>query len=239
MMLRILIPAVIGLLFSCTSNENMQEAPDPADTAIVNSSVKTRQQLVNLDHGFFVEFSDERREGSTIVYHYMRLSRNTGVVLIDSTFTYLLEDKIFPMVIPKPDDRFEILMEVNNGTENNFLHWIFVEGDKFMNSSTLPLFVSRQFDLNKDGVFEFAGFTHFTEPLVRDGQKFTQYNPLLFYRITQNGLVLDSALTIERNKLIYGDFYGFVYNRNIEVPTSSTHKFDEEIRRIKKMAVTQ
>jgi hypothetical protein len=221
------------LLSSCNTPDNLREHKDPRDTIIRNSSLRPVQKLLTLDHGFYAEFSDKIGSDATEQYKYMRLSRNTGMVMVDSVHNYVIEEKMYPMVIPKKEDRFEILMEIKNDPEQNHLQWIFVDGDQLMNTGILPLFISGKFDINRDGRSELAGFTHFTETLTRDGTQFTVYNPLLFYGITDNGLKLDSGLTREVNTRIYGEFRGFLYDKNAEFPVDATKRFDEEVRRIK------
>lgn len=65
-------------------------------------------------------------------------------------------------------------------------------------------------------------------------EELTVYNPIIFYTLSTNGLVLDSSLTITVNRQIYGDFYGYHYNSNNEMPISVVKKFDETINKIKK-----
>ncbi|MDD4971276.1 MAG: hypothetical protein PHT07_17745 [Paludibacter sp.] len=60
----------------------------------------------------------------------------------------------------------------------------------------------------------------------------TAYNPIMYYKLTTTGFQLDSTLTIERNKVIYGEFYGYKYNAKIEMPISVLKELDKEKNRI-------
>jgi hypothetical protein len=51
--------------------------------------------------------------------------------------------------------------------------------------------------------------------------------------LTSKGLELDSALTIAKNKSIYGAFYGYEYNNTIPIPLSVIgNQFTDELKRI-------
>ena len=91
--------------------------------------------------------------------------------------------------------------------------------------------MSKASNLDKDDNLELAGFWDWAETYGENGS-LTTYNPIIYYELNQNGINLDSSLTISINKEIYGNFYGFEYNEKVEIRTSASKKWKNEIDRI-------
>ena len=95
----------------------------------------------------------------------------------------------------------------------------------------MPTFEGKPNDINKVGIKEYACFCDYSQ-VWGDGNNLTAYNPILYYSVTTEGLLLDSLLTKERNEMIYGKFYGFAFSEKDEQPIKVTENFEQELKRI-------
>ncbi len=188
-------------------------------------------KIINLDFGFKAVAQKEEDFGKFKTYSYFELIRNDKVLFADSSAEYEFGDKMYPLVLRTDDNSFELLFEINDRPSKNYLNRIFIKDGKMVGQDKLPTFIGKPVDINKDGTNEYAGFMFYGQAFGRD-YDLTGYNPILYYSFTKTGLHLDSALTKQRNELIYGHFYGFEYSAQFEQPTSTMKKFEEEIKLI-------
>jgi hypothetical protein len=146
---------------------------------------------------------------------------------------YQFEDKLYPIVLKTVNDKYELLFEINDRPNKNYLKRIIVIDNKVAQVDKLPTFISRPKDLDDDGIKEYAGFWDYSQ-IWGENNALIAYNPILYYSISENGLELDSSLTIEKNGAIYGDFHGFEFSEKQEMPISTNEAFDKEISFITK-----
>lgn len=187
---------------------------------------------INLDYGFKILIGRKEAFQDFNTYSYLELIRNNTTIYIDSSLTeYEFNNKLFPILINAGENSFELLIEVNNRPNKNFLKIIYIQDNKLSKQDELPAFESSHIDINKDGIKEYAGFWDYFQ-IWEENNNLTSYNPILYYSITPNGLFLDSLLTKQRNEMIYGAFYGFSFDETKEQPISVIKKFEKELELI-------
>ncbi len=162
------------------------------------------------------------------------LTHKKKLLYLDTSLTeYEFSDKLYPMVRALDGGTMELLVEINNRPNKNYLKRFIFSQDKLLHTDSLPTFISTASNLDTDANLEFAGYL-VVEETWGDNNEFIAYNPIIYYELLPNGIVLDSALTHAKNQAIYGQFYGYSYNENIEIGASKLKKRDAEIARIRR-----
>ncbi len=122
-------------------------------------------------------------------------------------------------------------LEVNDRPSKSYHFILTVKDDSIIAVNKVPTFITTPVNLDKDQNIEVAGFWDYSQTWGPDNS-LTAYNPILYYEITNDGLLLDSSLTIKRNTIIYGEFKGYNFSVKIEMPVSTLDKMGDEIKRI-------
>ena len=73
-------------------------------------------------------------------------------------------------------------------------------------SQILPVFGSKPEYINGRNVY--SGYLNIADKPCNDCDS-GYYNPILYYQVTENGIFLDSTITIMKNTIKWGGFYGF------------------------------
>lgn len=190
-------------------------------------------KTIKLDFDFKVYVGREEDFEEFTTYSFFKLTRGDKTNFTDSSLTeYEFGNKLFPIALKTGTNSFELLFEINDRPNKNYLRRLFIDGDKLIRLDKLPTFEGKAIDINQDGVKKYAGYWDYFQ-IWGENDELTVYNPILSYSVTSSGLKLDSLMTRKRNKKIYGDFYGFYYNEVLEIPISVLQKFEEELNRIK------
>lgn len=225
---------------SCNKTNQIQQSSvattqsDSDSTKISPSLDKNEKLVMNLTNGFVIAAGDCEDFESFKTYYSILITRYGSVVYEDKEFVeYEFGDKLYPILLETGKNKFELLLEVNDRPLRNYLERLTILNDKVIRMDTLPTFISKPNDYDKDGVKEFAGYWAHIEPWGVN-EELISYNPINFYELSKDGLALDSSLTITVNQKIYGGFYGYRFNVNMEMPIGVLKKFDEEIEKIKK-----
>lgn len=224
---------VLTVLISCKQTvKEVNNLATNADTTEINESIDKDLKTIKLDFDFVVAVGQEEDFEKFKTYTFFHLTRNNATIYIDSSLTeYEFGNKFFPIVIKTGDNSFELLFEINNRPNKNYLKRLFIKNNKLVGQDKLPTFEAEPIDINKDGIKEYAGFWDYSE-VWGENHNLTAYNPILYYSVTPTGLKLDSFLTRERNEMIYGKFYGFSFSENDEQPISVAEKFGQELKLI-------
>jgi hypothetical protein len=210
------------------TNKSMTTSLKPRTNEIINQDLKT----IKLDFNFIVSLGKEEDYEKFKTYKLFHLTRNNTTIFIDSLLTeYEFENKLFPIIIKTEDNSFELLFEINDRPNKNYLKRLIVKDNKLVRQDKLPTFEAKPIDINNDGITEYAGYWDYSQ-VWGDDNNLTAYNPILYYSITTKGLLLDSLLTIERNKMIYGEFYGFEFSEINAQSISVKEKFKQELKKI-------
>ena len=165
-------------------------------------------------------------------YTLFILTHNNKPIYTDTSLTeYEFGDKLYPIVRAIDKETFEVFTEVNFRPGKNYLSYFKIRRDKIIDRQKLPTFISKAANLDNDDTLEYAGFWDGTETWG-ENNSLTGYSPIIYYEIKPDGLHIDSLLTIDKNKSIYGSFKGFEYNQKFEMPVSVKVKFNQEIERM-------
>ena len=201
--------------------------------AVLTAFKPTDKKTINLNHGFNVTVGQVEDFGNFITYTFFELTRNNEIIYSDSSLTeYEFGDKLYPIVVKTGENNFELLFEINDRPNKGYLKRLFIKNNILCKEDTLPTFIAEAKDLDNDGVKEYAGFWDYAQ-VWGANNNLTAYNPIIYYEIKNSGLEIDSVLTIERNKAIYGQFYGFSFSEEKEQSTSSLKLFSKELNKIK------
>jgi hypothetical protein len=228
---------LIFFILSACSSGNVPKtvgSPDlPADTLQTQSNIDNQvEKTIKLGYGFEIKVGRNEDLPPLQVYSLFILTHNKNPIYIDTSFTeYELGDTLYPIVRAIDHETFEVLVEINDRLLKNYVKYFKVFEDQIIYTEKMPTFISSATNLDEDGNLELAGYWGAGETWGNN-YSLTGYDPIIYFEIKPTGIMLDSALTISKNREFYADFYGFKYNEKIEFKTSETQKRDEEIDRI-------
>ncbi len=188
-----------------------------------------------LNNNFKVKFSKGESFGNFKTFNSITVLHKGVKVYSGNKYEYELGDKLYPFIIKTGENSFELLLEVNDRPNKNFLQHVKIKNNKTFQINKLPTFIAKAADLENNHTLEFAGFWGYSE-VWGDHNSLTDYNPILFYKITSTGIMLDTVLTIQRNTSIYGVFKGFEDDTNKPVSVKRAKQFQSEIARIEAVA---
>jgi hypothetical protein len=197
---------------------------------------KQMQKTVSLSNSFKIRAGMVENFGNFSTYTLLSLSRKGKTIFIDTTnkTEYEFGDSLYPMVNTTGDNSFEVLVEVNDRPNKNYLKRFQIRNDKLIKLDTLPTFFGKAKNLDKDNKLEYAGLWDWGEEWEdKTNQRRTVYNPIIYYELTPVGLKLDTSLTIEKNRTIYGEFKGYHYSERSSIRVNELgDRFKNEIKRI-------
>ena len=221
------------------NDEDVNQIPKPTE---ISETTTSDFKTLEFDFGFKVTVGEEEDFETFKTYTYFKLERNNKIVYLDSLIKkngrifcteYEFGDKLFPIILQTENNSFELLFEVNDRPNKNYLKRLFISNDKLVGQDKLPTFEAQPIDINNDGIKEYAGFWDYSQNWG-ENYSLTAYNPILYYSVTETGLKLDSLLTKQRNEIIYGQFYGFSFSEEIEMQKSVVdEKFEQELKIIR------
>jgi DNA-binding transcriptional regulator WhiA len=228
---------LIACILTACSNGNEQKTVSSTDISADNLQTKSSidkqvQKTLKLDYDFEIKIGQKEDFEKFETYTLFILTNKKKQLYLDTSLTeYEFGDKLYPIVRQLDKETFEVLVEVNDRPSKNYLKYFRVHQDKIVSTEKLPTFISRASNLDTDDNLELAGFWDWGETWGDNGS-LTAYNPIIYYELKPSGITLDSTLTISKNKEIFGGFHGFKYNEKVEIKTSKTKKWDNEIGRI-------
>lgn len=240
---RLFILGLIAILTACNlkdkSTEKVMNQKQISTDSILERDNNTDTNIkieksIKLANGFIVKIGKGEDYKTFIIYSFFELIYSNIVIYADTMREYEFGDKLYPIVLHTGADKYELLFEVNNRPNKNYLLRLFVQNKRIVKNDTLPTFITKAYDLDGDGIKEYAGYWDDSQ-VWGDNNDSTAYNPILFYKVESTGLILDSALTRKRNKKIYGEFYGFNFSEKHAVTVAKYKIFGAEVDKIEKM----
>lgn len=196
---------------------------------------KTIQAPELSKYGFEIFAEKGEDYGDFITYSSVIIKHNQKNIYVDTSNEYEFSNTLYPLIFKISDSRFELLIEVNSRPNKNYLSLLHIQNDKVIKIDTLPTFLCKGKKLSQGNSIIYAGMWDDSEEWTdKNKQRLTVYNPIMFYKVTDHGISLDTSLTIKRNKLVYGSFKGFQYSEQTPIKVKSLgNKLNMEIRRIK------
>jgi len=141
------------------------------------------------------------------------------LIFKDSLNEYWLtgyESNQYPKFSSCRDGSFQLLIEVDERPNQNELARLTISINGQLHQDRLPIFNWNPADIDNDGKLEVSGILTNGETIANGDTAF--YNPTLVYELADNCLSFDSLATIEKNKKIWGQFYGYQYNDSLLLP---------------------
>jgi len=227
-MIRLLLIPFFILFVSCDQsvNKNQIEIENKGN----NPNTIQKYKTFKLDFDFTVLAGKDEDFGDFKTYSLLHLKRKKETVFIDSSLTeYEFRRELFPLIVKSGENSFELLLEINNRPNKNYLKRIFVQNNGMIKEDKLPIFESKPADINDDGIKEYGGYWEYAQ-VWGENDELTAYNPILYYNRTNSGFKLDSSLTKKRNEKIYGKFYGYSFNEELEQSAKIMEDFNNELR---------
>ena len=226
------------LLIGCeAAPENQKKAPlIVSDT--LSSNLKKDSTVYSLDTTIFIgsgfevsckqdEFSDNNNGSFLIVKH------NNEPIYIDRSEFYVLDDSLNPTLIALGNDLFEIFLEVDDRPSKNYLKVLKIQSDKVIDSQKIPSFSSKPCHLFGDTTFVYADTWGYPEAWSDSNNKeWVTCDPIMYYKLTKKGLVLDSQYTRWKNKVIFGITNVFDLKETKSMPANNDVALKKEIKRI-------
>ena len=234
---RVFLNFLIAFSLTVYSNANAQKtvalSKTSADSLQTKESIdKQVECIIKLDNDFEIKVGQKEDFGKFKTYTLFILTHKGKQLYFDASLTeYEFGDKLYPIFRQLDKETFEILVEVNDRPSKNYLKYFKVYQDKIVRTEKLPTFISKASNLDADNNLELAGFWDYTETWVANGS-ITAYNPIIYYELKPAGIIIDTTLTIEKNKEFYGAFHGLKYDEKIKIKSIDNKKIDNEINRI-------
>lgn len=195
---------LILVIVSCrTTTPRINNLTTGTDTTVV---VSDRIKLVGQHSN---EFGGATFNPITILF-------DNKIVFLDSLNEYWLTNHTsnqYPKLIQCSDGNYQLLIEVDERPNQNELNNLTISKRGEIIQDRLPVFNWIPTDIDNDGKLEVLGTLTNGETISVGDTAF--YNPTLVYELALNGLSLDSTATIEKNKRIWGQFYGYKYNDSL------------------------
>jgi hypothetical protein len=122
---------------------------------------------------------------------------------------------LHPLIRNLGDNTFELLLQYGTAPNMDLVQHFIIKNDKVIKLDLYPSFATEARNLGNDSLLDYAGLWDYRQTWGNENWDSACYEPIIFYAVQKNGIVLDSGLTIKINKRIYDKFYGFSINENI------------------------
>ena len=229
----------VFILIGCeATHENQKRAPLIVNDTL-SSNLKKGSTVYSLDTTVFIgsgfevsckqdEFSDNNNGSFLLVKH------NNKTIYIDRSEFYVLDDSLNPTLIALGNDLFEIFLEVDDRPNKNYLKMLKIQSDKVIDSQKTPAFSLKPCHLFDDTSLVYADSWGYPEAWTDSNNRdLVTCDPIMYYRLTKNGLILDSNYTIKKNKEIFGIPNVFTEKELRSIPVNKDNARKKEIERIK------
>lgn len=179
---------------------------------------------VKLRYGFELKLLKQSRHGENPLYAMQIWHRNV-IVYTDNSDTasaYLTDGKPYPILNKLKSGDFELLLEYDNRPSKNLVLVLRISENKIISRKEIPSFDNDPEVIN--GLTTYYGKWDYGESWEENGKFYTVYNPSIYYKFTDHGIIIDTPLTIMKNKQVYGRFEGFTYSSEIGYPSTPRGK---------------
>lgn len=178
-----------------------------------NGSQKIKFKEINLLDGVKIAFPLTKDYDKNLTYTHIQIWVSNQKVYEDTTETeYLFDNKEWPKVIKTPNGTCLLYLKIFDAPDFNKLHQFTISNSKLTKMDTLPYFYEPTKEI--DGERVYCGILNVVETPCSNCDS-CYYNPKLYYKLTENGILLDSLLTIKMNTKQWKGFYGF--NQRIDI----------------------
>jgi hypothetical protein len=159
--------------------------------------------------------------------HLTILDIDKVVYTADSLMEFEFKDHLWPDFLKVSDTRDQILLEVNDRPNSNYILCLTVDNDIVVSSDKFHSFDYEPRDFDDDGLLEYAGYPYTVEGYTNDS---TYYNPIQYVEKGPSGFRIDTALTRIVNIKFYGEFPGLDSKIYRKIPADTVDKYLNVIR---------
>ena len=176
-----------------------------------------------------IEYSNHQKD-----HNLLLITHNQNLIYCDSSQNeYELNDSLNPSLISLGRNTFELFLEVDDRPNKNYLKMLKIQSDKVIDSQRTPAFSFKPCHLYGDTTLVYADTWGYPEAWTDSANRnLVTCDPIMYYKLTKNGLILDSIYTIKKNKEIFEIANVFTEKELKSIPISKDSKRKKEIKRI-------
>jgi len=218
----------VAFFFSCRQNTGPAKSANDSSAKVksiekANEKISTvvskpdSVKIIRLKDGFFIKGNHYNAETGT--YQNIQLWQDSLKITTDTTQEYMFNQQLYPIFKKVSSGVYELLLRFDNRPSADLVTLLRIENDRITKKQQIPLFESPPQTIN--GMKVYTGVWDYGEVWRENegGKFYTAYNPTLYYKFAVDGVILDTPLTISKNRLVYGKFHGFDYNGGIGYPS--------------------
>jgi hypothetical protein len=154
--------------------------------------------------------------------HLKILNGDKVVFKADSLMEFEFNDRSWPDFLKISDTKDQILLEVNDRPNSNYILCITLDNNTVVSASKFHSFDYEPKDFDNDGQLEYAGYPYTVEGYTNDS---TYYNPIQYVEKGLGGFRVDTTLTRQVNLKFYGEFPGHDSKIYRKVPVDTVEKY--------------
>ena len=181
-------------------------------------------------YGFVIGYAQGgKNDSTTVVIKY----KNKLVFAERTDNYYIFDDTLNPVVLSFGNGVFEVFLELDNSPNKATLKGIKFHNDTLAGIFEFPTFIAKPCHLFGDKRLGVAGRWDFSE-IWTDSNKnaLITFDPFMYYVMTADGLLLDTAETVKQNKRIFGVSDPFNIKDDIAIPDKRSRLIKNEFKRI-------
>lgn len=171
----------------------------------VSQGESVAKETIRLPFGIELRATLVEDFGDEQIFSSLKILRNGKTIYQNDTDTrFVLDKKKYPKVLKLDSALFVVLVEIWDTPDINKLLAVYVNNSSVIRTDILPFF-SQEYGAKPTIL---SGVMNIIEvPCLDCDSSF--YQPVLYYRVSSKGIILDSSLTIRKNTEYYGTFLGF------------------------------
>lgn len=226
----LLIPAFA--LYSCASTPQAPKRPAAIVRDTSQGPVDKKVVVNHFDTTFSIGKCFE------ISYHEIDINRlltvqyNHKDIYRDCSDEYILNDSFNPTLIESGTDCYQVFLEVSDAPNKSYLKMLTIQKDKVVDSQRTPTFPHKPCRLFGDTTLVYAAAWDNSEEWEdSNGKTMVTCDPIMYYKLTKKGLVLDSLYTIKKNREIFGITDAFKLKELKSIPLERVER-NKEFNRI-------
>ncbi len=222
------------LIFSAACSQKEVESIETAPNSTPTTEANNLSETVQLMDGFKVKFlNKEVLNDSISLFNSVEIMKGESIVWeMHDSLQFEKTNVSFPKLLSLNPEEKVVFLEVCDRPKQNKVLILKLNGTKMLTWQVGPLFVGQPKNLDNDPQVEWAGMQE--EPEIWEEKKQIRfpYDPMLYFQVDASGVRIDSTLTVERNKAIYGDFFGYQYSTKRSFPETVGQKMSDEWDRL-------
>ncbi|MBD0257394.1 MAG: hypothetical protein ICV83_16875, partial [Cytophagales bacterium] len=138
--LTVALPLIVACNADREKNRQLEEREETARTTEKEAVSGRFQRRIGLEHGFEIKAGGYEQLGPLETYTLLVVTRHGKEVFKDSSLTeYTFGNTHYPEVRRIGQEAFELLLQVNDRPNRDYLRWVKVLRNQLVKSDSLPL----------------------------------------------------------------------------------------------------